>query len=172
MINMNLNSLKCIDNNIDLDKYIEYREYVKSYMEHPEWLGDFTKEDLEELLNSGTKIWIYYLDNNFVCSMMTIPSSEKDMIKFELDLDYKKVIDYGPMFVNPKYVGNKLQYQMLNELDKYSIDKNYNFVVATIHPDNIYSINNFIKDGFVLTGKRNFKRGPRNIYVKKLINTK
>ena len=28
---MNLNSLKCIDNNIDLDKYIEYREYVKSY---------------------------------------------------------------------------------------------------------------------------------------------
>ena len=41
---MNLNSLKCIDNNIDLDKYIEYREYVKSYMEHPEWLGDFTKE--------------------------------------------------------------------------------------------------------------------------------
>ena len=78
--------------------------------------------------------------------MMTIPSSEKNMIKFELDLDYKKVIDYGPMFVNPKYVGNKLQYQMLNELDKYSIDKNYNFVVATIHPDNIYSINNFIKD--------------------------
>lgn len=60
----------------------------------------------------------------------------------------------------------------LNELDKYSIDKNYNFAVATIHPDNIYSINNFIKDGFVLTGKRNFKRGPRNIYVKKLINTK
>lgn len=152
---MNLNSLKCIDNNIDLDKYIEYREYVKSYMEHPEWLGDFTKEDL---------------DNNFVCSMMTIPSSEKNMIKFELDLDYKKVIDYGPMFVNPKYVGNKLQYQMLNELDKYSIDKNYNFVVATIHPDNIYSINNFIKDNFKQTSTKEFKRGLRNIYVKKLIN--
>ena len=30
MINMNLNSLKCIDNNIDLDKYIEYREYVNN----------------------------------------------------------------------------------------------------------------------------------------------
>ena len=148
----------------------EYREYVKSYMEHPEWLGDFTKEDLEKLLNSGTKIWIYYLDNNFVCSMMTIPSSEKNMIKFELDLDYKKVIDYGPMFVNPKYVGNKLQYQMLNELDKYSIDKNYNFVVATIHPDNIYSINNFIKDNFKQTSTKEFKRGLRNIYVKKLIN--
>ena len=33
-----------------------------------------------------------------------------------------------------------------------------------------HSINNLIKDGFVLTGMRSFKRGPRNIYVKKLIN--
>ena len=66
--------------------------------------------------------------------MMSIPSSEKDMVKFDLYFDYREVIDYGPMFVNPKYVGNKLQYQMLNELDKYSIDKNYNFVVATIPP--------------------------------------
>lgn len=166
---MKLEDLKRIDDNIDLDKYIEYREYVKSNMQHPEWLGDFTKEDLEKLLSSGTKIWIYYLDNDFVCSMMSIPSSEKDMVKFDLNLDYKEVIDYGPMFVNPKYVGNKLQYQMLKYLDEYVKSKGYKTAVGTIHPDNIYSINNLIKDDFILTGSRNFKRGKRNIYVKKLI---
>lgn len=166
---MKLENLKRIDDNIDLDKYIEYREYVKSNMQHPEWLGDFTKEDLEKLLSSGTKIWIYYLDNDFVCSMMSIPSSEKDMVKFDLNLDYKEVIDYGPMFVNPKYVGNKLQYQMLKYLDEYVKSKGYKTAVGTIHPDNIYSINNLIKDDFILTGSRNFKRGTRNIYVKKLI---
>lgn len=166
---MKLEDLKRIDDNIDLDKYIEYREYVKSNMQHPEWLGDFTKEDLEKLLSSGTKIWIYYLDNDFVCSMMSIPSSEKDMVKFDLNLDYKEVIDYGPMFVNPKYVGNKLQYQMLKYLDEYVKSKDYKTAVGTIHPDNIYSINNLIKDDFILTGSRNFKRGKRNIYVKKLI---
>lgn len=166
---MKLEDLKSIDDNIDLDKYIEYREYVKSNMQHPEWLGDFTKEDLEKLLSSGTKIWIYYLDNDFVCSMMSIPSSEKDMVKFDLNLDYKEVIDYGPMFVNPKYVGNKLQYQMLKYLDEYVKSKGYKTAVGTIHPDNIYSINNLIKDDFILTGSRNFKRGTRNIYVKKLI---
>lgn len=166
---MKLEDLKRIDDNIDLDKYIEYREYVKSNMQHPEWLGDFTKEDLEKLLSSGTKIWIYYLDNDFVCSMMSIPSSEKDMVKFDLNLDYKEVIDYGPMFVNHKYVGNKLQYQMLKYLDEYVKSKGYKTAIGTIHPDNIYSINNLIKDNFILTGSRNFKRGTRNIYVKKLI---
>ena len=108
--------------------------------------------DLIMLLSCNTKIWLYYLNNAFVCSMMSIPSSEKDMVKLDLDFDYKEVIDYGPMFVNPKYVDNSLQYQRLK------------------YPDNIYSINNLIKDDFVLTGKRKFKRDSKNIYVKKLIN--
>lgn len=55
---MKLEDLKCVDNNINLDKYIEYREYTKSNMQYPEWLGDFTKEDLKELLDNGTKIWL------------------------------------------------------------------------------------------------------------------
>lgn len=29
---MKLEDLKCVDNNINLDKYIEYREYTKSNM--------------------------------------------------------------------------------------------------------------------------------------------
>ncbi len=86
-------------------------------------------------------------------SMMSIPSNEEDMIKFDLDLDYKEVIDYGPMFVNPKYVGNNLQYQMLKYLDEYVKSKSYKIAIGTVHPDNIYSINNLIKDGFILTGK-------------------
>ena len=43
---MRLNELNCIDDNINLDEYIEFREKVKKNMEHPEWLGDFSKEDL------------------------------------------------------------------------------------------------------------------------------
>ena len=74
---MKLKELFCISENINVDEYIEFREYVKENMIHPEWLGDFSKEDLENLLNSNSKIWIYYLDKEPVCSMMLIPSSEK-----------------------------------------------------------------------------------------------
>ena len=58
---------------IDLDRYIELREKVKENMQYPEWLGDFSKEDLIYLLNNNSKIWIYYLENEPVCSMMLIP---------------------------------------------------------------------------------------------------
>lgn len=169
---MKLKELFCISENINVDEYIEFREYVKENMLHPEWLGDFSKEDLENLLSSNSKIWIYYLDKEPVCSMMLIPSSEKSLSKFELDLDYREVADYGPMFVNPKYVGNGLQYQMLKGLDEYCVNNKYKYVASTIHPDNVYSINNLLKDGFECKNTKEFKRGIRNIYLKKLCNIK
>lgn len=165
---MTLNELKCISDNIDLDQYITFREEVKSHMEHPEWLGDFTKEDLKELLKRDSKIWVYYLDNTPVCSMMIIPAREKDIIKFGLDIDYLKTIDYGPMFVNFNYLGNNLQLQMLQEEDNYSKKHGYSYAISTIHPDNNYSINNFLKDNFKLIDTKEFKRGIRNIYYKEL----
>ena len=88
--------------------------------------------------------------------------------KFDINLDSNIVVDYGPMFVNPKYVGNKLQYQMLKEIDKYSLSLGYKYAAGTIHPENIYSINNLLKDNFELTGTKEFTRGIRKIYLKKL----
>lgn len=166
---MKLSDLICVCEDIDLDKYIEFREIVRENMKYPDWLGDFTKDDLLKLLNSNSKIWIYYLEDYFVCSMMLLPSDEETLLKFEIDLDYNEVVDYGPMFVNPKYVGNKLQYQMLQELDKYSLGLGYKYAVATIHPDNTYSINNLVKDGFEYKSTKELSRGMRNIYLKKLV---
>lgn len=150
----------------DIDEYINFREMVKKNMKDPLWLGDFSKEDLIDMKNNNSIIWIYYLDDNPVCSMMLIPSKKEDLEKFEIDLDYKETVDYGPMFVNPKYIGNNLQYQMLEELDKYSSNLGYKYGVTTVHPDNIYSINNILKNNFILVEKKEFARGVRNIYLK------
>ena len=165
---MKLADLKCVNEEVNLKEYTTLRELVKKNMEHPEWLGDFSEEDLISLLNNGSKIWLYYHGDEAVCSMMLIPATEKSLKKFNLDLDYKQVADYGPSFVKPKFVGNGLQYQMLNVLNNYSLTSGYKYAVGTIHPDNIYSINNVLKDGFVLKGYKEFKRGPRNIYLKDL----
>ncbi len=165
---MKLSELNCINDDIDLDAYVLFREEVKTHMKYPQWLGDFTKEDLSMLLNNNSKIWIYYLDKEPVCSMMLIPSDKETLSKFGIDIDYNEVVDYGPMFVNHKYIGNGLQYQMLKEIDKYSSLIGYKYASSTIHPDNIYSINNLLKDNFKYVKTKKFTRGLRNIYIKKL----
>lgn len=165
---MDLKQLICKSDDINIDEYIKYREEVKEHMEYPDWLGDFSKEDLESILKTGSKIWMYYRDNEFICSMMMLPSDDDAIAKFELDLDSKKVVDYGPMFVNYKYVGNGLQLKMLKELDRYCYEKGFRYAIATVHPDNTFSINNLVKDGFDMIRQREFTRGVRNIYLKKL----
>ena len=153
---------------INIDQYIKFREQVKETMNYPEWLGDFTREDIELLLQENSKIWVYYSKEIPICSMMIIPATKKSLIKFELNYKVQEVIDYGPMFVNPNYIGNNLQYQMLRELDEISRKKGYRYAVVTVHPDNIYSIRNLEKDKFKLINTKNFERGTRNIYLKEL----
>lgn len=153
---------------INIDQYIKFREQVKETMNNPEWLGDFTREDIELLLQENSKIWVYYSKEIPICSMMIIPATKKSLIKFELNYKVQEVIDYGPMFVNPNYIGNNLQYQMLRELDEISRKKGYRYAVVTVHPDNMYSIRNLEKDKFKLINTKNFERGTRNIYLKEL----
>lgn len=153
---------------INIDQYIKFREQVKETMNYPEWLGDFTREDIELLLQENSKIWVYYSKEIPICSMMIIPATKKSLKKFELNYKEQEVIDYGPMFVNPNYIGNNLQYQMLRELDEISRKKGYRYAVVTVHPDNMYSIRNLEKDKFKLINTKNFERGTRNIYLKEL----
>ena len=51
--------------------------------------------------------------------MLYIPSNNKTLEKHNLKYDEKLVGSCGPIMVNPKYVGNKFQKQMLELLDKY-----------------------------------------------------
>lgn len=153
---------------IDIKDYIDFRENVKSNMEHPEWLGDFTIDEIKEGLESKSmKIWVYKSNNENVCSMMLLKSSEKSLQKLELNLEAAEVVDYGPMFVNLKFVGNGLQYQMLKRLDQFCQSKGYKYAASTVHQDNVFSIKNIEKDNFILQSVKEFKRGLRNIYLKK-----
>ena len=56
---------------------------------------------------------------------------------------------------------------MLKELDNHCVKLGYKYAAGTIHLNNIYSINNLLKDDFKLVGTKEFTRGIRNIYLKK-----
>lgn len=166
---MRLSELNVQCSNIDLDKYIEFRESVRIRMEHPEWLGEISKEELENMLSIGGKIWIYSNGDIPICSWMFIPAGEDAKDDLEIDgIDYNLMGDIGPVFVNFDYLGNGLMYQMLLEYDKYLESIGYKYVMTTVHPDNIFSSRNMVKNGMKRVSQKTFKRGIRDIYFKEL----
>lgn len=164
-----LDEFRCVSENIDLDYYIEFRESVRSRMERPEWLGEIPKEGLEEMLSIGGKIWMYYKGDIPVCTWMFIPAGEdaKEDLEIE-DIDYNLMGDIGPVFVNFDYLGHGLMYQMLIKFDEYLKSIGYKYVMTTVHPDNVFSSNNMVKNGMKKVSQKVFKRGPRDIYFKEL----
>ena len=43
---MKLTDFKEVSEDVDLDEYLYLYKYVRDNMEHPEWLGTFTKEEI------------------------------------------------------------------------------------------------------------------------------
>lgn len=166
---MKINEFNCISEHNNIDEYLEFYKYVKSNMKEPSWLGEFSLNELKNILNNEGKLFNFYDNNIIVCSMLYIPSNNKTLEKYNLKYDEKLVGSCGPIMVNPKYVGNKLQKQMLELLDKYckSIGKRYIF--TKVHPDNIYSINNFVSDGYKFVETYKTSSGePRSVYFKEI----
>ena len=166
---MKINEFNCISKNNNIDEYLEFYKYVKSNMKEPSWLGEFSLNELKNILNNEGKLFNFYDNNIIVCSMLYIPSNNKTLKKHNLKYDEKLVGSCGPIMVNPKYVGNKFQKQMLELLDKYckSIGKRYIF--TKVHPDNIYSINNFVSDGYKFVETYKTSSGEsRSVYFKEI----
>lgn len=163
---MQLSDFIEVSDNVNLDEYLFLYNYVRDNMEHPEWLGTFSREEIEEILNIGGKIWMYYDKEIPVCSVFYIPVSNKSLRKHNVEYDESITGSLGPIMVRKEYVGNGLQTAMQGVLNNYakSIGKVHMFTKA--HADNIYSIRNILKDGYKVVDEYENERGPMVAFVK------
>ena len=166
---MEINKNEIIREDVTHDKVLDYLSFVegvKKKMDHPEWLGDFTEEEIFDILENGGYCFLYRYADIYVASSMLIPAREKDIEKFGLDYDYLKTMDYGPEAVEEVARGNGIQKYILKDMDEYSKKLGYEHVVTTVHPDNVYCIQNMEESGFTFVKSKHFSRGKRNIYTK------
>ena len=165
---MEFKKLKCIHNNVDLDDYLKLYKYVKDNMNNPEWLGIFTKEEIQDILSIGGKIWLYYDNENLVCSMFYIPSNQKTLDKRHINTKESVTASLGPIMVSPDYIGNGFMKEMLKVFNDYCKSINMQYIFTKASSDNIYSINNLYKDGYELIEEYINERGKMSALLKKL----
>ena len=160
----------------EIDAYLGFIKYVKANMEHPEWLGEFTKEEYISMLGNNSVIYIWTFHENeskmftdldqFVACGMLIPSRQKDLDNFlQTDLNFEEVVDFGPEAVHPDYIGNGLQSDVIKFLEK-NADEKFKHGLATVDPDNVYSMRNLLNNGFENVARVELKRGTRDVLRK------
>lgn len=79
----------------------------------------------------------------------------------------KETVNFKLVIVRPKYRGNGLQTEFIIRFEEIAREKGFKKIFATVSPDNEYSKNNFLKNGFVFHSQK-VKYGGlvRNIYYK------
>ena len=149
-----------------LDLYLDFMTLIKSTTEHPEYLGDFTRDDLLYILENKGSIFLFKLGNVIVSTCMLIPTTKEQLKKYGLKLDYKKTIALGPQAVFEDLRGNGIQKYMIEKMEILSKDLGYDHMVFTVDPNNKASVNNIEQEGYQKVGTKEFTRSIRNIYYK------
>ena len=165
---MKLNELRCVSENVCLDDYYELYTYIRKNMEHPEWLDLIPRHDTEIILKNYGKIWLYYDNEIPVCSVFYIPSDNRSLKKHNIETEDYETGALGPIMVRKEYIGNGLMNQMLKIFDEYNKNINNKYIFTKVAKDNIYSIRNIEKNGYIITHKYYNERGINLAYLKKL----
>lgn len=150
---------------IDLNEAIYAALPDKSVLRHnsPEMIASCLEEP-----NVTLGVW----DGDLLVAigMLYVPQCIEEDHFHDLDLqgDYKTA-NQKLFLVRDRYRGLGLQRTLIREVEKTAIARGYNLLCTTVAPNNDFSINNFLKEGYVYA-KTEMKYGGlvRNLYYKVL----
>lgn len=104
--------------------------------------------------------------NSIIIGLLVLSCNIPDILmKYKLPSDNYMLID--SIMIKEEYRGHGLQRQLLKFAYKRAIDLNMDGLVATIHPDNKYSLNNFFEEGFGILHTLKIHGVTRRIVIKK-----
>lgn len=150
---------------IDLNEAIYAALPDKSVLRHnsPEMIASCLEEP-----NVTLGVW----DGDLLVAigMLYVPQCIEEDHFHDLDLqgDYKSA-NQKLFLVRDRYRGLGLQRRLIREVEKTAAARGYNLLCTTVAPNNDFSINNFLKEGYVYA-KTEMKYGGlvRNLYYKVL----
>jgi ribosomal protein S18 acetylase RimI-like enzyme len=83
--------------------------------------------------------------------IVRIPKFEEDNLGFDIHLEHselEKVAHIESVGILPDHRGKGLQKQLMMEAENLLRKKGFTYLMATVHPKNLPSLNNFIKSGY------------------------
>lgn len=138
-------------------------------------LSDILRRNTNEMLRDCLKaphitLGAWYNGELAAFSILYYPKdNESDNLSLYLEnvnINGVKSANNKLCIVNSKYRGNSLQYELGKLIEDIAIKSNIKLMCVTAHPENLHSINNLLKLGFIYN-RTLIKYGfQRNLYYK------
>ena len=155
----------------DLDAVVELNETIYAALLDKSVLRHNSVEMIAScLVEPNFTLGFWDGDLLVAIGVLYVPQCIEEDHFHDLDLqgDYRSA-NQKLFLVREGYLGQGLQRKLIREIEKVAIARGFNLLCTTCAPNNEFSINNFLKEGYVYA-KTEEKYGGlvRNLYYKKL----
>lgn len=155
----------------DLEAVIELNESIYAALPDKTVLRHNSPEMIASCLEEpNVTLGIWEGNNLIAIGMLYVPQSLEEDHAHHLDLQGDYLCANQKLFlVREGYRGLGLQRKLIREVEQIAIKRGYNLLCTTVAPNNAFSINNFLKEGYIYA-KTEEKYGGlvRNLYYKVL----
>lgn len=153
----------------DFEAVVELNETVYNALPDPSVLRHNSSEMIASCLeepNVTLGVW----DNDLLIAigMLYVPQSIEEDHFHDLGLqgDFHSA-NQKLFLVRDGYRGMGLQRQLIREVEKIAVERGFNLLCTTVAPKNTFSINNFLKEGYVYAkAEKKYGGLMRNLYYK------
>ena len=172
--------IRKLTNSFDIDEVMTLQDEVFAVLDNPDY---FRKNTAEMFANSilGVNCFAFgaYETKDYLLKLIAVGIAY-DATDTDEDLNHDLVlfgrtgtpgpaVNMNNIMVHPDYRGKGLQRQLLQKLHETLRDNGYEYAIATVHPDNIWSVNNLKAEKYAYDHEQEKYGGlKRTIYVKKL----
>ena len=137
----------------DIENFIRFLDEVKAGMSHKEWFYLDAPDDVRAMIHDGIMRFWLALDDCRLAAVFSIvyPGLCSSNYGYDLDLtreELLEVIHMDTAAVYPDYRGLGLQGRMVRMAEKELSGEGRRILLTTVHPENIYSLNNMQTQGY------------------------
>lgn len=142
----------------DTDAFLTLLDTVRREMTHPEWFYLDPPNYVREQMNNGTmQLWLAMDGENLAGALsVLILGSDENNYGYDLGLPSDKLnqtVNMDSAAVYPQYRGLGIQRRLLTQAEQELKEAKKGILLCTVHPDNRYSLENVLRQGYVVQKK-------------------
>lgn len=155
----------------DTEAFIRFLDVVKAAMPRKEWFYLDPPDLVREMMRDGTmELWIA-MDGDRIAAAFDILYPGLASYNYGYDLDFAQeellqVVHMDTAAVHQNYRGLGLQRKMVDTAEMELSGQGRRILLCTVHPENRYSLNNMLKQGYQIQ-KRMEKYGSERFILRK-----
>ena len=157
----------------DADLFVHFLHEIKKQMEQKEWLYLDPPEMVHAMMADGIMdLWLV-MDDDQLAAVFSVLYPGMEPYNYGYDLRFSKeellqVVHMDTAAVHPKYRGLGLQGQMVRVAENALAGQERKILICTVHPENLFSLNNMLRQGYEIQ-KRIGKYGSERFILQKIL---